>query len=249
MREASDPRLDARGLSFSIGKNHIVHHFDITVRRGEVLGLIGPNGAGKTTAIDLLSGFRLPDSGYVRVNGKEVTRLAPDRRVLCGLARTFQESPGVSGLSVLEHVQLAVDAAGRRRAGRSAPSPEELLDNAGLWEVRNQPGTSLPIGQRRMLDLARALGTSPDVLLLDEPFAGLEDQEEKRLIDAVHRLRARDSGIVVIEHRLSLLNNVADSVVVLVQGTPLAAGMLADLLDDPRVQKAYLGTAGGEAAK
>ncbi len=241
---ASEPdghRLCARGLAFSIGEIRIVDRFDMTVRAGEVMGLIGPNGAGKTTAIDLLSGFRLPDRGSVLIDGRDVTRLAPDRRVRCGLARTFQESPAVPGLSVLEHVQLAVDAAGRGPK-RDALSADELLAGVGLREVRDAAGTSLPIGQRRMLDLARALGTSAEVLLLDEPFAGLEEREEEQLTAAVDRLRAQGAAVVVVEHRLKLLSNIADSVVVLVQGVPVARGTLEQVLEDPEVRRAYLGT-------
>ncbi|HEX7184735.1 MAG TPA: ATP-binding cassette domain-containing protein [Thermoanaerobaculia bacterium] len=233
--------LAATGLSWLAGKLLILQGFDLRLSPGTVTGLIGPNGAGKSTAIDLLSGFREPASGSVQLLGQDVTRLSADQRTRLGLARTFQESPMIPGLSVREHVQLALEAGGRRRSKLQA---RELLDSVGLEPVAQAAAETLPIGKRRMLDVARALGTAPRVLLLDEPFAGLEREDETNLTRIIEGLRVAGTAILIVEHRLALLGNVVETVLVLVEGKPLAKGPLAEVLQDDRVQRAYLRASG-----
>lgn len=229
--------LSATNLSWVAGKLVILRNFDLDLYPGTVTGLIGPNGAGKSTAIDLVSGFRETASGSVHVFGVDMTRLPPDRRTRLGLARTFQESPMIFGLNVREHVQLALEASGRRR---STLEVEDLLVAGGLESLAEVPAERLPIGKRRMLDVARALGTAPHVLLLDEPFAGLERADEDNLTRIIEDQRAAGSAILIVEHRLALLGHVAETVVVLVEGKPLIKGPLAQVLKDDRVQRAYL---------
>ncbi len=242
MRTCRDPRLSTRGLSFHIDGLCIVRDLSFVIRSGEVLGLIGPNGAGKTTTIDLLSGFCRAASGAVFVDGQNITRLTPNRRVRRGLVRTFQESPTVSGLSVLEHVHLAIESAGRYRAGEQAVHPDELLLITGLRECQHLTASHLPIAQRRMLDLARALATYPAVLLLDEPFAGLGKLDQRRVVQAIESLRDRGAAVLVVEHRLAQLNDVIDSAIVLVEGASIATGSLGEVLANPEVRRAYLGS-------
>jgi branched-chain amino acid transport system ATP-binding protein len=246
MKEAApEVKLSARGLSFIAGGVSILEDFAVELSAGEVVGLIGPNGAGKTTAIDLLSGFRDSTAGSVWLAGRELTGMPPDRRARMGLARTFQESPTIPGLSAGDHVRLALDACGKSRArGRS---PEEILQQVGLEGDAANPGELLPIGKRRLLDVARALATAPEVLLLDEPFAGLERHEERRLIDVLVELRRNGRSVLIVEHRLALLGDVADSVLVLVQGRLLTRGTMESVLRNATVQRAYLRPEGSEA--
>lgn len=243
-RGGPEAKLSARGLSFQVGGVSILEDFEVDLLPGEVVGLIGPNGAGKTTAIDLLSGFRDSEAGSVQLSGHELSGMSPDRRVRMGLARTFQESPAIPGLSVLDHVLLAFQAVGRTR-DRSR-SPEEILDRVGLADDATREGDLLPIGKRRLLDVARAWATTPEVLILDEPFAGLERQEEERLNGILADLRRERRSVLIVEHRLSLLGEVADSVLVLVQGRLMAQGTMEKVLQDPSVQKAYLHAGGPE---
>lgn len=240
---ASDPAasLSATGLSWLAGKLVILRDFDLHLSAGTVTGLIGPNGAGKSTAIDLLSGFRETASGSVQLLGRDITRLSSDQRTRLGLARTFQESPMILGLSVREHVQLALEAGGRGRAKFEA---RDLLAATGLGPLAEAVAERLPIGKRRMLDVARALGTAPHVLLLDEPFAGLERDDEDNLTRLIEDQRTAGTAILIVEHRLALLGDVAETVLVLVEGKPLARGPLAEVLRDERVQRAYLRATG-----
>jgi ABC-type branched-subunit amino acid transport system ATPase component len=243
--EAAAPAasLSATDLSWRAGRLVILRDFDLTLRPGTVTGLIGPNGAGKSTAIDLLSGFREPASGSVQLFGQDVTRRSADQRARLGLARTFQESPTIPGLTVQEHVQLALEAGGRRRSRLQA---RDLLATAGLTPVAHEVAEKLPVGRRRMLDVARALGTAPRVLLLDEPFAGLEHEDEDDLTRIIEEQRAAGTAILIVEHRLALLGDVAETVLVLVEGKPLTQGPLAEVLRDDRVQRAYLRAGGSE---
>jgi ABC-type branched-subunit amino acid transport system ATPase component len=236
-----DPILEARGLSFEIGNASIVDGFEFQVAPGQVLGLIGPNGAGKTTVLDLLTGFIKPCAGAVLLNGREVTRLRPYRRAALGVARTFQESPAISDLTVREHLLLARENAGRRRASRAARSPDELLEMFHLTHRGDVRGAELPAAQRRLLDVARALATAPSVLLLDEPFAGLANDDQELLFAQLRRLRSEGIAILIVEHRLGLLHRIADTALVLVRGRPIAQGSVATVLRNPEVQQAYLG--------
>ena len=234
--------LSANALSWRAGHLVILQGFDLRLSPGTVTGLIGPNGAGKSTAIDLLSGFRPPASGSVSLLGQDVTRLSADQRTRLGLTRTFQESPTIPGFSVREHIQLAFESSGRRT--RAKLQPQELLDYVGLQSLAEAPAAALPIGKRRMLDVARALGTAPSVLLLDEPFSGLEREDENNLTRIIQDLRTTGAAVLIVEHRLALLGDVAETVHVLVEGRPLAKGPLADVLRDDRVQRAYLKASG-----
>lgn len=241
------PSLSATALSWLAGKLVILQGFDLSLSPGTITGLIGPNGAGKSTAIDLLSGFRTPASGSVWLQGEEVTRMSADRRARLGLTRTFQESPTIPGFSVGEHVQLALEGGGRRRG--SNLQAQEILDYLGLLPLAQTSASTLPIGKRRMLDLARALGISPSVLLLDEPFAGLEREDEHCLTRTLQDLKARGTAVLIVEHRLALLGDVAETVLVLVEGRPLAKGPLEEVLRDDRVQRAYLRASGPSSAR
>ena len=233
----SRPLLEVERITVRIGALAILNDLSLAVDGGQVLGVIGPNGAGKTTAVEVISGFRRPTSGDVRLEGRSIMSCSPHERVRRGLTRTFQESPYINGLTAGEHVRLALSAA--RRGGDAAA----LLERVGLSAHQDTPAAALPLGERRMLDLARALACTPRMLMLDEPFAGLSGVQEQ-LLDAAIRAHAdAGGGVLIIEHRLALLRNATDTVVALVQGSRVVSGSMQHVLDHSTVRTAYLGHA------
>jgi branched-chain amino acid transport system ATP-binding protein len=233
--------LRADRLTVRIGPIAILSELSFAVHAGQVLGVIGPNGAGKTTAVEVLSGFRRGTSGDVLLDGLSIARRSPTQRVRLGLTRTFQESPYIDGLTAGDHVWLALSAAGPRSAKTSVAA---VLERVGLAEHQSSAAATLSLGDRRMLDLARALACFPRVLLLDEPFAGLSSEQEDRLEAAIRSHTNAGGGVLIIEHRLALLRNTTDTVIALVQGACVAAGSMQEVLDHATVRSAYLGQSG-----
>jgi branched-chain amino acid transport system ATP-binding protein len=213
----------------------------LDVHRGEIVGLIGPNGAGKSTLVNVLSGFDVPSSGTVDLDGRDVTRWKPSRRGRAGLARTFQQSHAFRALSVRENVEVAAVGAGasprkaRARAG-------ELLDLLGLTGSENVLAEGLAQGDERRLGVARALATNPRYVLLDEPAAGLPEAEVAVFADAVRAIRDdREAGVLLIDHNMALIMETCDRIHVLDEGRTLAEGTPADIRANLDVAAAYLG--------
>jgi branched-chain amino acid transport system ATP-binding protein len=219
---------------------------DVTLelRRHEVVGLIGPNGAGKTTLVNVLTGFDLPSSGSVELEGAEVTSWPPHRRARAGLARTFQQGHLYRGLSVQENVEVsalgvgASPAEARRRA-------DELLEMLGLAARKAQPAAVLPHGEERKLGVARALATQPRFVLMDEPAAGLHEGEVAEFATVVRRVSdERQAGVLLIDHNLGLILDVCDRIHVLDEGKTLTEGTPEDIRLNADVAVAYLGRGG-----
>jgi ABC-type branched-subunit amino acid transport system ATPase component len=234
------PLLEADRLCVRIGAIAILSQLSFTVEAGQVLGVIGPNGAGKTTAVEVLSGFRQPTSGSALLGGESIGGRTPNQRVQLGLTRTFQESPFIHGLTAGDHVRLALSSARRIMRG---PTVAEVLERVGLASHEAHPAAVLSLGERRMLDLARALACRPTVLLLDEPFAGLSGEQEALLATAIRAHTADGGGVLIIEHRLALLREATDTVIALVQGARVASGSMEEVLNHTSVRSAYLGRA------
>jgi branched-chain amino acid transport system ATP-binding protein len=214
---------------------------DLTVRAGEIVGLIGPNGAGKTTLVNVLSGYQRQVAGRLLLEGQDVTGKAPHVLARRGLARTFQGVRPFVGLSVAENVE--VGALGQGVSRRSAQETTwRVLEQVGLADRAQRPAGGLPYGDQRRLALARALATEPTFLLLDEPAAGL-DEEETAAMAALIRTFATEQelGLLVIEHDMTLIRNLCDRVQVLAQGATIFEGPPSALSADKRVQEAYLG--------
>ncbi|MFC4589652.1 ABC transporter ATP-binding protein [Sphaerisporangium corydalis] len=233
--------LSIRSVGMSFGSLSVLDGVSFGVAPGETLGLVGPNGAGKTTLLDIVAGARRCDGGQVLLSGRDVTRLAADRRCRLGLARTFQVPRPFGDLTVFENALVgAVRGAGLR--GRAAyDDVRGALVLTDLLAVANAPASSLRLLDRKRLELARALAMRPRVLLLDEIAGGLTDPETAALVGTVRRVRDGGTAIVWVEHVLRALTQVATRLVCLSAGRVLAEGAPGEVLADLGVRAAYFG--------
>ena len=217
---------------------------ELTSRAGEILGLIGPNGSGKTTLFNVITGVLRPQSGTVSLEGRDITGLAPHQICRGGIARTYQLVRPFASLTARENV-LAGIAFGRgaRDGSRPEREVERLLELVGLADLSGRPASSLNLAERKRLEIARALGSRPRLLLLDEAIAGLNPVETTSMLDLIGGLRAGGLAIVLIEHNMRVIMGLSDRVVVLHHGEKLAEGSPEAVSQDPRVVAAYLGQA------
>ncbi len=241
--------LSTHHLSKRFGGLIATNDVSLTLERGVRHALIGPNGAGKTTLINLLTGVLSASAGSVSLDGVDVTGLAPHQRVHRGLARTFQINQYFPGLSPLEAVALAVsERLGHgRRWWRSLASDSSVIDEAatllarfGLGDALNARTEILPYGKQRLLEIAIALASKPKVLLLDEPAAGVPEEERHEILAILEDLPA-DVTVLLIEHDMDLVFSFAQRVTVLVNGALFTEGSPAEISTDPRVRAVYLG--------
>jgi branched-chain amino acid transport system ATP-binding protein len=247
--------FSARNLHKSFGGVHAVRDVSFEIPEGAVFAIIGPNGAGKSTMLNLISGVYQPSSGALAFAGRDLAGLPAHRRVRLGIARTFQKIRLFRQLSVLENVvagfhthhdipawqYLIHGAAFRRDHARCRAQAMELLAFVGLEGRRGTLAGSLSYGEQRMLEFARALATKPRLLLIDEPAAGLNAAEVDSLLDRIRLTRDRGVTVVVVEHNMDLVMNVADRVLVMDYGQHLFEGVPADVQKNAAVVAAYLG--------
>jgi branched-chain amino acid transport system ATP-binding protein len=250
------PVLEARGLVKRYGGLLATDQLDLQLHRGELLALIGPNGAGKTTALGQLCGALRPDSGHIVHNGVDVTRLSLPERARRGIVRSYQISATFLEFTVFENVAVAVQARARHHfrffgvANRSAELNAQvwpLLAQTGLQDLARVPAADLAHGQRRQLEVAMVLATGPEVLLLDEPMAGMGAAEADAMGSLLEGLRHR-YAILLVEHDMDMVFRLADRITVLVDGAVIATGDPASVRANPAVQAAYLDESPAEPA-
>ena len=233
--------LRALSVSRSFEGVHAVDGVTLELRQHEVVGLIGPNGAGKSTLVNLMTGFDLPTSGTVELDGREITGWSPHRRARSGLARTFQHSKSFRDLTVRENIEVAalgVGAGPREARRRSA----ELLPLLSLLAQAETPAGSLAHGDERRLGVARALAMRPSFVLMDEPAAGLPEAEVPEFAAVVRAVRDdHGAGVLLIDHNMALIMDVCDRIHVLDQGATLAEGAPGEIRANLDVAAAYLG--------
>ena len=250
------PVLETMHLGISFGGLHAVQDFNLSIYSGELVGLIGPNGAGKTTVFNLLTGVYVPTEGTVLLDGVPLNGEKVHQFVEAGIARTFQNIRLFTDMTVIENVKAACvkdlhynlfDAAFRtprfwKEEREVTEKALELLEICGLRDKADVAAASLPYGQQRKLEIARALATNMKVLLLDEPAAGMNPTETAELLACINTIRDRFGiAILLIEHDMSLVMNVCQRIQVIDYGQTIASGLPREIAADPRVITAYLG--------
>lgn len=237
-----DRTLAATNITVRFGGLAVVHEVDLHIRPAEVLGLIGPNGAGKTTFVNVLTGFQKPKSGSVRIGETDITYTKPEHRVRSGLVRTFQAVRLFPAMTVSENIAAAGLAIGLSRAEvrNRERSLVELLD-LGDWV--DAEARALPYGIERRVGIARAMVSKPAFILLDEPAAGMNDEEAMAFLTVVRAIRETGAGVLLIEHNMGVVFRLCDRVQVLQSGRTLAVGTPDEIRSHSMVREAYLGSA------
>lgn len=252
--------LEVNGISMHFGGLVALDNVNMKVEKGEIRGLIGPNGSGKTTLINVITGFYVPTKGAVLMNGVTISGQAPNAVAKSGLCRTFQNINLFSGMTALENVVTASCTHQTAHLGSAIfqtkalkeqekacyDKAHELLKFVGLEGKEELKATNLPYGQQRLLEIARALATEPELLLLDEPVAGMNDQESDETANLVHKLRESGLTILLIEHHMKFVMKLCDTLTVLNSGAVIAEGTPDAIQNNEDVISVYLGKRDGK---
>lgn len=256
-RNANDvPLLDVQGLVKRFDGITAVDGVDMHVNRGELVSLIGPNGSGKTTFFNCVTGFLTPEEGRVRFDGEEITGARPDRIALKGICRTFQNVRIFPGLTVLDNLILSVQqhqedsivrralrtARIRRLESESTERAEFLLEKVGLQDMRHEPAAELVYGQRKLLEFTCALIPDPQLIMLDEPAAGVSTALVDRMKEYILELHGAGKSFLLVEHNMGVVMDISQRIVVLDYGKKIAEGKPRDIQDNELVREAYFGS-------
>ena len=237
------PILEGKGVTKYFGGLAAVSDVDFSVEQGEALGLIGPNGAGKTTLFNLISAALTTKSGTIRFKGKNITGLKPYKICRMGIARTFQivkvfpDLPAISNVILGLHFGLSANMSSAEKAQKAA----ELLEFVGLSEVKMAPAKDLTLANQKRLEVARALATNPELLLLDELMAGLNSTEVAQAMELVNRIRDKGITVMMIEHVMKAIMNVCERIMVLHHGEKIAEGTPQEIATSKKVVEVYIG--------
>jgi lipopolysaccharide export system ATP-binding protein len=242
---AADDGTVTRGLSVvSIAKSYdkkvVLSDVSVSVARGEVLGLLGPNGAGKTTCFYSIMGLVKPDSGRILLDGQDITGLPMYRRAILGLGYLPQETSIFRGLTVAQNIMSVLEIAEPDRAARR-DRLEQLLSEFNIERLRDSPATALSGGERRRCEIARALAANPSIMLLDEPFAGIDPISISDIRGLIMELKTRDIGVLITDHNVRETLDIVDRACIIYGGQVLFAGSPEDLVRDENVRRLYLG--------
>ena len=242
--------IETENLSINFNGLWAVKNVNLKVRRGTIHALIGPNGAGKTTCFNLITKFLQPASGVIRYKGEDITRLKPADIARMGLVRSFQISATFPNLTLIENIRVALQLKlGTSfhfwRSDRSLDVLNEralqLLEDVGLGPYANLKAVELPYGRKRALEIATTLALDPEMLLLDEPMAGMGREDIRRISDLIRRV-ARNRTVLMVEHNLSVVSDLSDRITVLARGEILAEGPYEEVSGNPQVIEAYMGS-------
>ena len=233
--------LEVRGLSKSFGGIHANQDISFEIGQGEILGIIGPNGAGKSTLFDLITGYTRPDRGSIRFDGQDIFGRGPDRISRLGIGRTFQKLKPFADLTLLENVMIGAFAH-EPDIRHARDKALEIIEFVDLIEKRHHFARELSTGQRKRLELARAMATEPRLLLMDEVTGGVDQKTVPGLVELLRKMKAAGVTIATIEHNINIIMEISDHVLALDQGQRIAFGKPQEIQNDQRVIDAYLGT-------
>ena len=232
--------LSVKRVSMFFGGLAAINDVSFELRKGEILGLIGPNGAGKTTMFNVVNGFYKPAKGEVFFNDRKISGLKPNQICKLGIARTFQVVKPLQRMSVLDNVIASAFLRMKSRV-QAEEIALETIRFTGLSDDRGVISKGLPLGKRKKLEIARALATQPELLLLDEAFAGLNPHELDESIEIIRKIKERGITIMIIEHHMKVIMSISDRIVVLNYGEKIAEGTPREIAHNPLVVEAYLG--------
>ncbi len=234
--------LSLRGVSRFFGGLAALIDVSFDVEKGQILGLIGPNGAGKTTLFNVVNGFYGPSKGEIFFHDSKISHLKPNRICKLGIARTFQVVKPLQRMTVLDNIIASAFLRAKTKT-EAVKAAAEVLEFTGLYNDRNLLSRGLPLGKRKRLEIARALATGPEMLLLDESFAGLNPTELNDSIEIIGKIKQRGITMMVIEHHMKVIMAISDRIVVLNYGAQIAEGSPSEIRSNPLVITAYLGEA------
>jgi branched-chain amino acid transport system ATP-binding protein len=251
----SDIILESLNIRKGFGGVVALDNLTFLIERNSITAIIGPNGAGKTTLLNVVSGVYPPDRGSIFLNRNRISGLKPFEITSCGMARTFQNAQIFSNMTVLENVMVGchtrtrsgIASAALRLPGMRREEPvtyqkaQHYLEMVGLSDIAQRPAASIPIGNQRLLEIARALATEPQILLLDEPAAGLNTQETRQLGDLIRSIKELNITVVIVEHDMELVMDISDEIIVLNYGKRIAEGKPVEIQSNQEVIDVYLG--------
>ena len=232
--------LVATGLAKTFGKRQVVHDVSLSLQRGEVVGLLGPNGAGKTTCFYMIMGLSSADDGSIRIDGADVTALPMYQRARLGLGYLPQEASIFRGMSVEENIMAVVELVEKDKSERQN-QVDSLLDELHITHLRSQPSTSLSGGERRRVEIARALASRPAFMLLDEPFTGIDPLAISDISDLIGYLKNRGLGVLITDHQVRETLQIVDRASIIYEGAVLFEGAPDEVLNNDDVRRVYLG--------